>query len=167
MPGTKNSRTLLFITAEMPSLNKHYLVHRYKGLVVLAISIDPSEQNVKSFISQKGYSIPVLIDNKKEVFFETYGLFGLPVSLIIDRDGTIVQKVIGETAWNSPQMEEKIRKLLAGGEMRNKRTFIVTTLLLLLAAGCTSNFLITKDGKSYFFVAGTMRSIRCFANPAT
>ena len=35
--------------------------------------------------------------------------------------------------------------------MSNVRTFIVTTLLLLLAAGCTSNFLITKDGKSYFF----------------
>ena len=35
--------------------------------------------------------------------------------------------------------------------MRNMRTFIVITLLLLLAAGCTSNFLITKDGKSYFF----------------
>jgi peroxiredoxin len=100
--------------AEMPSLNKLYLEHRDKGLAVLAISIDPSEQNVKSFISQKGYSIPVLIDNKKEVFFDTYGLFGLPVSLIIGRDGTIVQKVVGETAWDSPQMEEKIQKLLGG-----------------------------------------------------
>ena len=35
--------------------------------------------------------------------------------------------------------------------MRNMRAYVVTTLLLLLAAGCTSNFLITKDGKSYFF----------------
>ncbi len=35
--------------------------------------------------------------------------------------------------------------------MRNVRTFILSTLLLLLVAGCTSNFLITKDGKSYFF----------------
>jgi hypothetical protein len=69
---------------------------------------------VKSFITQKGYSIPMLIDRKTEVFFDTYGLFGLPVSIIIDRDGTIVQKVIGETAWDSPQMEEKIRKLLGG-----------------------------------------------------
>ena len=100
--------------AEMPSLNKLYLEHRDKGLVVLAISIDPSEQNVKSFISHKGYSIPVLIDNNKEVYFDTYGLFGLPVSVIIDRDGTIVEKVIGETAWDSRQMEEKIQKLLSG-----------------------------------------------------
>ncbi len=100
--------------AEMPSLNKLYLEHRDKGLVVFAISIDPSEQNVKSFISQKGYSIPVLIDNNKEVYFDSYGLFGLPVSVIIDRDGTIVQKVIGETAWDSRQMEEKIQKLLSG-----------------------------------------------------
>lgn len=28
---------------------------------------------------------------------------------------------------------------------------IITTVLLLAIAGCTSNFLITKDGKSYFF----------------
>lgn len=100
--------------AEMPSLNKLYLEHRDKGLVVLAVSIDPSDQKVKSFISQKGYSIPVLLDRNKEVFFDTYGLFGLPVSVIIDRDGMIVQKVIGEIAWDSPQMEEKIRKLLGG-----------------------------------------------------
>src|ERR1700690_2361586 len=37
--------------AEMPSLNKLYLEYRDKGLVVLAISIDQSEQKVKSFIS--------------------------------------------------------------------------------------------------------------------
>lgn len=100
--------------AEMPSLNKLYLEHRDEGLVVLAISIDPSNQNVKSFIQQKGYSIPVLLDRDKEVYFDTYGLLGLPVSVIIDRDGTIVQKVLGETPWDSPQMEEKIQKLLGG-----------------------------------------------------
>jgi peroxiredoxin len=100
--------------AEMPSLNKLYLEHRDKGLVVLAVSIDPSEQAVKTFITQKGYSIPVLLDKDKEVFFDTYGLFGLPVSIIIDRNGTIVQKIIGEVAWDSAQMEDKIKKLLEG-----------------------------------------------------
>ncbi len=99
---------------EMPSLNKLYLEHRDKGFAVLAISLDPSEQNVKSFIAEKGYSFPVLLDKNKEVYFDKYGLFGLPISIIIDRNGAIVQKVIGETAWDSAQMEEKIQKLLGG-----------------------------------------------------
>jgi peroxiredoxin len=100
--------------AEMPSLNKLYLEHRGNGLVVVAISMDKSEKDVKSFISQKGYSFPVLLDKNKEVYFDKYGLFGLPISVIIDRNGMIVQKVIGQTAWDSPQMEDKIRKLLGG-----------------------------------------------------
>jgi len=100
--------------AEMPSLNRLYLESRDKGLVVLAVSIDPSSQKVRSFITQKGYSFPVLLDSKKEVFFDTYGLFGLPVSVIIDRSGVIVQKVIGEAAWDAPPIKGKIQKLLDG-----------------------------------------------------
>jgi hypothetical protein len=35
--------------------------------------------------------------------------------------------------------------------MKTLRPFIVTALLIFAAVGCTSNFLITKNGKSYFF----------------
>ena len=100
--------------SEMPSLNAFYLEYRGKGLVVLAVSIDQSEEAVKSFIAQTGYSFPVLLDNQREVYFDTYGLFGLPISVIIGRNGTIFQKVIGEAAWDSPQMADKMRKLLEG-----------------------------------------------------
>jgi len=35
--------------------------------------------------------------------------------------------------------------------MNSIRQFALAAVLILVTAGCTSNFLITKDGKAYFF----------------
>lgn len=97
--------------AEMPSLNNLYLALKDKGLVVLAISVDTSEKSVRSFIAEKKIAFPVLIDKDKEVYFDKYALFGLPVTILI-KDGIIVEKVMGEREWDSQEMKEKIVKLL-------------------------------------------------------
>jgi hypothetical protein len=52
----------------------------------------------------------VLIDPRKEIYFDSYGLFGLPITLVINKNGTIVDRIIGETTWNSPAIKEKLRK---------------------------------------------------------
>jgi peroxiredoxin len=98
----------------MPSLNKLYLEFKDKGLVVLAIAEDPAEKPLKSYIKEKGLAFPVLMDKERKVYFK-YSLFGIPVSFLIDKKGVIVEKIIGESDWVSPQMKEKISKLLKKG----------------------------------------------------
>ncbi|GAB4406445.1 MAG: hypothetical protein OHK0032_01470 [Thermodesulfovibrionales bacterium] len=100
--------------AEMPSLNNLYTALKDKGFVVVAISVDTSEKPVKSFVSEKRISFPVLMDKDKEVAFDQYGVIGLPTSFLIDRKGVIVEKFMGEREWNSPDMKNKILRLLDG-----------------------------------------------------
>src|SRR5208283_1246283 len=100
--------------AEMPSLNNLYLEFKNKGLAVLAISIDPEENPVLSFIAEKKLAFPVLMDKSKEVYFDSYAVMGLPATFIIDRKGVIIEKSMGEQEWDSPKMKEKILNLLTG-----------------------------------------------------
>ncbi len=99
-------------TAEMPSLNNLYSAFKNEGFVVLAVSIDPSEGPVRSFVSEKGILFPVLMDPDKEAYFDQYAIFALPTSFLIDRKGMIVEKIIGDRAWDSPDMKNKIVDLL-------------------------------------------------------
>jgi len=97
--------------AEMPSLNKLYLEFKDKGLVVLSIAEDPAEKPLRSYIQEKGIAFSILMDKDKKVYFK-YSLFGIPVSFLIDKKGVIIEKFIGERDWASPQMKEKVVKLL-------------------------------------------------------
>lgn len=98
----------------MPSLNNLYLEFKKKGLVVLAISIDLNEKPVLSFISDKKLAFPVLMDKSKEVYFDSYAVMGLPATFIIDKNGLLIEKILGEQEWDSPKMKEKILDLLTG-----------------------------------------------------
>jgi peroxiredoxin len=100
--------------AEMPSLNNLFLELKDKGLVVLSISIDTSEEPVRAFISERKIVFPVLMDKKQKVYAKKYFLYGLPVTFLIDKKGIIVEKFIGERDWSSQEMKEKIVRLLDG-----------------------------------------------------
>ena len=101
--------------AEMASLNNLYLELRNKGLMVLAISVDPTEKPVLSFIlREKKLALPVLMDKNKEVYFDSYAVMGLPATFIIDRRGGLIEKIMGEQEWDSPKMKEKILNILTG-----------------------------------------------------
>ncbi|MCK9420696.1 MAG: redoxin domain-containing protein [Nitrospirae bacterium] len=99
--------------AEMPSLNNLFLAFKNNGLIVLAISTDDSEKPVQSFIKEKAIAFPVLMDKDQEVYFDLYGVLGLPTSFLIDRDGIIREKIRGERVWDAPDMKEKISMWLS------------------------------------------------------
>ncbi len=98
--------------AEMPSLNRLYTALKNDGFVVLAISIDPSEKPVRSFVSEKGLAFPVLMDPEKEAYFDLYAVFALPTSFLIDRNGIIVEKIMGDREWDSPEIKDKVLRVL-------------------------------------------------------
>lgn len=106
--------------AEMPSLNNLFLAFKNDGLVVLAISTDDSEKPVQSFIKEKAIAFSVLMDKDQEVYFDQYGVLGLPTSFLIDRDGIIRDKIRGERIWDAPDMNEKIRTLLSKNKKEGK-----------------------------------------------
>jgi peroxiredoxin len=106
--------------AEMPSLNNLFLAFKNDGLIVLAISTDDSEKPVQSFMKEKSIAFPVLMDKDQEVYFDQYGVLGLPTSFLIDRDGIIRDKIRGERVWDAPDMKEKIGLLLSKNKKEGK-----------------------------------------------
>ncbi|WP_191965669.1 peroxiredoxin family protein [Oryzomonas sagensis] len=100
--------------AEIPGLNALYRDMRAKGLMVLGIAIDSSEKPVREQASRLKIEYPVLLDSEKNVYFDTFGLFGQPVSILIDRSGIVRDKLIGQLDWNSAQIKGKVQKLLKG-----------------------------------------------------
>lgn len=99
---------------ELPSLNSLYKELRQSGLLVLGIAIDPSEKPVRELVGKLRVEFPNVLDSNKDVFFDSYGLFGQPISIIIDRNGIVREKIVGSVDWTAPQTKAKILNYLKG-----------------------------------------------------
>jgi peroxiredoxin len=100
--------------AEIPDLNSLSREYKNSGLVVLGVSIDPSEKPVREMVKKLKMEYPVMMDSSRDVYFDTYGLFGLPVTVLIDRNGIIREKIVGQFDWLAPPARAKILELLKG-----------------------------------------------------
>ena len=74
--------------AEMPDIDAYYAANKEKGLVVLAVNAQEPAATVRSFIEQRSFTFPVLLDEKGEIV-QQYRIRSFPTSLIIDREGVI------------------------------------------------------------------------------
>jgi peroxiredoxin len=81
-----------------------------QGLQVIGISMDDEQKAVRDFQQQFKMNYPVAIGNAN--LAESYGgILGLPITFVIDRQGRIYKRHIGQT---EPSLfEDEIRKLLA------------------------------------------------------
>lgn len=99
---------------EMPSMEKLHRDYKEKGLVMLAVNVDENgRQAVEGFLQRQPYSFPILLDTQN-VAQNTYGVFRFPESFIIDRNGVVVEKIIGARDWLSGPTFKLIDFLLNG-----------------------------------------------------
>ena len=96
--------------AEIPSLVE--LQHQYGAdLVVLGFSVDDTVEKMKPYAAQYKINYPLLVGNGREDVQDAFGpLFGIPVSVIIGRDGKIAKKHSGIAT--KAQFEREIKALL-------------------------------------------------------
>jgi peroxiredoxin len=99
---------------EIPSLIELQREFKSQGLVVLGIALDPSAKPVHELVAKLKVEYTNLMDINNDVYFDVYGLFGQPISLIIDRNGVVREKVLGGIDWTSPQVKSKIQLYLKG-----------------------------------------------------
>ena len=79
---------------EMPAMQAIYDKLRDKGFVVLAVNELEDDAKVREYIKQYGYTFPVLMDRDNKVANQ-FGVFGLPVSVFIDREGRVQEYIKG------------------------------------------------------------------------
>jgi peroxiredoxin len=99
--------------AEMPSIQRLYEALGPAGLKVVAVSIDQAEPAVvREFQREFGLTFDILHDQTREIerVFQTTGV---PETFILDRDGIIRKKQIGDHDWASQANQDLVRRLLA------------------------------------------------------
>ncbi len=96
---------------EMPSFNRLYREFRNRGLAIVAVSTDRSASLVKDFLGKTPVDFPVLMDSDSKVARQ-FKVFSLPTTFLLDRNGAIVQKYLGEEEWDSAKIRDKITTLL-------------------------------------------------------
>ena len=97
---------------EMPSMESLYQDLKDEDFAILAISSDPQGSIVtRPFVASQELTFPILHDSDYRVS-GSYGVRTLPMSFLIDRNGTLTHRVFGARDWNSPEARELIHGLL-------------------------------------------------------
>lgn len=80
---------------EMPKIDGIYGRFKDRGFVVIAINVKQGEEAVSAFVKEYGISYPTPMDKEANVA-KAYGVIGLPTTFIIDKNGKIGEKVMGD-----------------------------------------------------------------------
>jgi len=97
---------------EMPGMDSVYQSLAPRGFKIAAVSIDEgSPEDVQAFAQDLGISFDLLQD-RSGIVQQIYQTTGVPESFLINKDGIIVKRLIGEHAWNSPVNRKLIEALL-------------------------------------------------------
>jgi len=98
---------------EMPAMERLHEKLSPEGLRLVAVSVDETSDVVEQFRTRFGLSFEIVWDADKRVA-NAYQAFKYPETLLIDRDGVVVERYIGPREWDSPLYEARLRRLLEG-----------------------------------------------------
>ncbi|MCW5978570.1 MAG: TlpA family protein disulfide reductase [Bryobacteraceae bacterium] len=96
---------------EMPSLDEFQKQFRDAGVVVLGVSVDEDEGAYRRFLERAGVSFSTARD-PEAALADKFGTYRYPETYVINRDGKVVQKIIGEADWTDARMVSYIKSLL-------------------------------------------------------
>jgi len=96
---------------EMPAMQRLYDGLAGDGFELLAISVDESVDDVRAFNERLALSFPVLLDPDQEAA-RRYQTTGFPESILVDREGRIVERYVGPREWDHPDYQARVRRLM-------------------------------------------------------
>lgn len=96
---------------EMPTMEKLHQEFKELGLEVVAVNLREGKKDVRKFFDELGLSFTALLDRDGEVSNE-YGVWSLPLSYFVNRNGEFVGKVAGYRKWDSADAQAFFRWLL-------------------------------------------------------
>lgn len=79
---------------EQPALSQTWQRFRDAGVVVVGVNFQDATGDARAYVAQSGATYPMVVDRDSSAAL-AYGLRGVPETYVIDRDGTMVDRVIG------------------------------------------------------------------------
>ena len=96
---------------EMPSMERAHQKVQGEDIVLLAVNVGESEDQVFEFTGQYPVSFPLLLDTDGAVI-KKYPVIGLPTTFVIDPRGVVTHRAVGGREWDNEQLLGQLRKLL-------------------------------------------------------
>jgi thiol-disulfide isomerase/thioredoxin len=94
---------------ETPSLSQFAKDYANRGVVVLGVSVDTSDNAYRAFLQK--YK-PGFLTVRDAQLHRDFGTFMYPETYIIDSGGKVVQKIAEATDWSSPNLRSYIDSLI-------------------------------------------------------
>lgn len=79
---------------EMPYMESQYQTYKDKGVEILAVNVGESEYSVNEYAAKHNLTFPIMIDKGREVE-NAYRVDILPVTFLIDKEGTVIDIITG------------------------------------------------------------------------
>ena len=98
---------------EMPAMERLYQSLPRDDFELVAVAIDDNQEDVLAFQERYQLSFPILLDLDQAVY-TSYQTMGVPESLLVDRDGRIVERYVGPREWDAVEYKARIRELIDG-----------------------------------------------------
>jgi cytochrome c biogenesis protein CcmG/thiol:disulfide interchange protein DsbE len=107
--------------AEARMLEAAWQKHRDQAVVFLGINIQDEEEPARAFLQEFGITYPNGRDRAARIAIE-YGVWGLPETFFIDREGRITYKHVGALGWQTiaTKLEEAAQGVVSTSEGRGE-----------------------------------------------
>lgn len=96
--------------AEMPTLEAYYQAHQADGFVTIAVNDGDPKEDVVAFAQDYGLSFQVWLDPTYQATDHAFKTRNLPSSFVIDRDGNVRLRWVGEI--NRDTLEKYVTPLI-------------------------------------------------------
>ncbi len=87
---------------EMPAMDNLHKEFNGESLEVVGVHVGPSLAGIKKFLEVVPVSFTILVD--KDMSLANWGVQGLPTTFLVNPEGKLVYKAVGEREWDSPEM---------------------------------------------------------------
>jgi thiol-disulfide isomerase/thioredoxin len=99
---------------EMPSLDRLQAALGDEGLQVLPLSLDRGEvSQIEAFYAEVGLPNLDIYHDPKAAAGRAFAAYGLPTTIVIDREGREIGRLLGPAEWDGEQAMTLIRAVLA------------------------------------------------------
>ncbi len=98
---------------EMPSFDRLAGATADSDLVVLALSIDRVEiGRIIEFFAEIGIENLRVLHDRRSAVARRAGVLGLPITIVLDREGREIGRLQGEAKWDSPETRAILTRII-------------------------------------------------------
>ncbi len=102
--------------AEMPSMQRAWEAVKGEEILILAVNVGEGVGAIDEFAANQPVGFPLLMD-PNAALMRTWPLKGLPTTFVVDPQGRLVYRAVGEREWDDPKILDQVRALRTGADV--------------------------------------------------